>query len=27
LLTLIVVPMVYTVVDDVTNWVRRRRKE
>jgi len=27
LLTLIVVPMVYTVVDDVTNWVRRKRKE
>jgi HAE1 family hydrophobic/amphiphilic exporter-1 len=27
LLTLIVVPMVYTVVDDITNWVRRKRKE
>jgi HAE1 family hydrophobic/amphiphilic exporter-1 len=27
LLTLIVVPVVYTVVDDVTNWVRRKRKE
>ena len=27
LLTLIVVPMVYTVVDDVTSWVRRKRKE